>query len=250
MLEKAPYELIKKHLKLNGNTEAIAVCLGDQKPSFGSRFTTIADQFRSLGCGKLLTIDYDGKAEILHNLNYPLPKNYHSIADCVYDGGTSEHVANIGQSLTTMVQLPKLGGLICQVVPMNCYGGSYYGLDPLLLHDFYQVNGFEQLELVILDNDSWRFKCIRLATQYLPAKFVDKTRLLLAKSSKAKTFVLSDVYPKKLSPAPAYAFDPKFNNVPIFRDVSVVAMALYVGKKVKFSNEIVWPSQRNYPNVV
>jgi len=246
MLENIAYELIKKHSSSKGSENKVAVCLGDQKPSFGSGFPTITEQLKTCGYYKTLTLDYDGQGDILHNLNFPLPSEHHGIADCVYDGGTSEHVANIGESLTTMVHLPKVGGLVCQLVPMNCYGGSYYGLDPLLLHDFYRVNGFRQLELWITHNDNWRFRCIRVATRCLPARIVEAVRLRLKATHKVKTLVLAETTAKKQPPAPDYAYDSRFNNVPIFRNVPLLASALYLGVKEKDSSKINWPAQRDY----
>lgn len=244
MLEQFPCGLIRKHSP--SGRHRMAVCLGDQKPSVGSGFKSIADQFKWCGYERTLTLDYDGNGDILHNLNFPLPPEYHGIADAVYDGGTSEHVANIGESLTAMVRLPKVGGLICQVVPMNCYGGSYYGLDPLLLHDFYGLNGFRQLELCIMHSDTWRLRLMRLATRWLPARVVDAVRLRLKRTKRVKRFVLAEGNVKQYPPAPAYAYDEKYNQVPIFRKVHVLAVALYLGLKEKEFGNVKWPCQRDY----
>jgi hypothetical protein len=232
MLDNESFQLIKRHTPKQG---------------VGSGFQSIGDVFAALGYKRTVTLDYDGKADVTHNLNYPLPNSLWGIGDVVYDGGTSEHVSNIGEALITMVRLPKVGGLICQIVPMNCTGESYYGLDPLLLHDFYRANGFEQLELHITAKKDWGAACIRFACRHLPVALVESVRLRLQKTSTVKTLILSDTKSKTYPAAPDYAFNGRFNQIPIFRTVPRISYAHYVGIKRTTNDEIVWPAQRNYP---
>ncbi|MBM3804582.1 MAG: hypothetical protein FJW26_19985 [Acidimicrobiia bacterium] len=247
MLAKLPYDKIKRYTPPS-DSDRTAVCLGDQKPGFGSGYETIGGMFQGLGYAKCLTLDYNGEADIYHNLNLPLPRSNWGIADVVFDGGTSEHVANIGESLTTIVRLMKVGGLLVQGVPLNCYGGSYYGLDPLLLHDFYRANGFEQKELLIMDNTNWRIAMMRWACRNLPVGLVEAVRLRLQKTTKTKALILQEPPVRLYEAAPAHAFEGRFNNVPIFRKVPTTAHVLYVGVKRKEVGDITWPAQRDYPD--
>jgi hypothetical protein len=241
MLEKLCSGIIKRVGR--GGT---AICLGSQEPGFETPFETIGQQFASMGFRQCLTLDYDGRADIKHDLNTPLPDKYRGAADLLFDGGTAEHVANIGEALTTCVRLLKLGGALVQILPINGVGTGYYGVDPQLLHDFYAVNGMTEIELFICNSTSAARGIRRLAHRFLPARLVQlafKPRL----GPRLKKLVHPPRRFKRYKPYPDWLYNPAFADVPAIRHVPRFSEVVYVGRKTREPDQICWPSQRNYP---
>ena len=140
--------MLESHIqdRIINNTErkGRVVLLGDQTLSFAN--TPTAPYLKGCGFDDVVSIDYNGKATVNHDLNVPLP-GLDLTADVLYDGGTIEHVSNIAEGFATIVRIVKVGGLLIQAVPVNCYGESYFNIDPMFLRDFYVLNGFRELEL-------------------------------------------------------------------------------------------------------
>lgn len=91
--------------------------------------------------------------EILCDLNYPLPDRVCGQYDYVLDVGTAEHCFNIAQALVNMACLVKVGGTIFHENPYNWGNHGFYNLNPTLFHDFYTDNGFEIVEMKLMERD-------------------------------------------------------------------------------------------------
>ena len=63
--------------------------------------------------------------------------------DLVVDPGTSEHIFNIGQVLSTIVRATKVGGFVYHINPMVMINHGYWNFSPVAYKDFYTVNGFD-----------------------------------------------------------------------------------------------------------
>lgn len=102
--------------------------------------------------------DYQG-AKLIHDLNKPLPQEYESKYDCVIDGGTLEHVFNIGEALVSVMRLLRPGGLFITLTMANNYcGHGFYQFSPELFYrTFSEENGFS----------------VKLCKIYTEGKFVD-----------------------------------------------------------------------------
>ncbi|MBU3077344.1 class I SAM-dependent methyltransferase [Sphingomonas quercus] len=72
---------------------------------------------------------YEGAA-IVHDFNQPLPDDLHQSFDTVIDFGSTEHIFNIAQSLTNLMNLVRVGGRLIACVPANNWLG----------HGFYQFS--------------------------------------------------------------------------------------------------------------
>jgi len=86
--------------------------------------------------------DYEG-ADIVHDLNLPLPAKLEALSSFVYDGGTIEHVFDVAQALQNVMKLTKLGGTILLSSPANgqC-GHGFYQFSPELFYRVLEANGF------------------------------------------------------------------------------------------------------------
>lgn len=86
---------------------------------------------------------YEG-AEVIHDLNQPIPQALEEQFDLVIDGGTLEHVFNFPVAIANCMRLLKVGGRLLLFTPANNYfGHGFYQFSPEL---FYRVlseeNGF------------------------------------------------------------------------------------------------------------
>ena len=131
---KARYkDYYKKALRQNGH-EARVEDLFD-----GSGYAE--PMLEKIGFGKVQTMDfsaYEG-AQILHDMNQPLPEALHNRFDFVLDGGTLEHVFNVAQSFTNVFNMLKVGGTFVSAVPFNGWPGhGFYQFQPDLVWSFWK----------------------------------------------------------------------------------------------------------------
>lgn len=127
-----------------------SVCeLGDQWMSGRKKPLLAADWYKSLGCGRYVSVDGNGKATVTHDLNLPLETPAPITPfDLVTDFGTSEHIFDQAQVWRTLHRLTKVGGYLVidrpsQGYPEHCY----YRIDPCLLADVARVNRYDVIRL-------------------------------------------------------------------------------------------------------
>jgi len=87
---------------------------------------------------------YEG-AQVIHNLNDPLPVNLHSSYDTVIDIGTLEHVFNIGTGMKSMAEMVKVGGqFLCLNIANHHLGHGFWQFSPeVFFRTFSTANGYE-----------------------------------------------------------------------------------------------------------
>ena len=103
--------------------------------------------FETLGFKKIDTLDvsnYEG-AEILFDLNEQnTPKELQNKYDFIYDGGTLEHLFNIGNALNHLTKMIKRMGVIFHNNPCNGYiDHGFFQISPTLYFDYYLTNNFK-----------------------------------------------------------------------------------------------------------
>ncbi len=117
--------------------------------------------FRSLGATQVDVMDfsdYEG-ANLLHDLNQPVPEVHRAAFDVVVDGGTLEHVFNFPVAIRNCMEMVRPGGrFFSATIPNNWCGHGFYQFSPEL---FFRVlapeNGFrvEGMYLAELDASRW-----------------------------------------------------------------------------------------------
>lgn len=110
-----------------------------------------------LGFGTVQTMDfsaYEG-AEILHDLNQPVPKDLHGRFDFILDGGTLEHVFNVAQSFQNIFHMLRAGGTFVSATPFNGWPGhGFYQFQPDLVWSFWKYMAHcEVVRCIALPND-------------------------------------------------------------------------------------------------
>lgn len=112
-----------------------SVCeLGDQMLSFTDPPTSAEPWYRSLGCGRYVSIDGNGRGTLTADLNYVVdPLRLLGEFDLVTDFGTGEHIFDQAQVWRTLHDLTKPGGVIVFDRPAQGYQkhGFYLTTDSL-----------------------------------------------------------------------------------------------------------------------
>jgi SAM-dependent methyltransferase len=112
-----------------------------------SEAPTMSDHafFACLGFDGIHSLDksaFEG-ADILHDLNLPLPDSFGERFDLVYNGGTLEHVFHLPNALANVARVLKVGGRVVHIAPAsNQIDHGFYSFSPTLLHDYYTQNNW------------------------------------------------------------------------------------------------------------
>jgi SAM-dependent methyltransferase len=114
----------------------------------------VTDQalFRLLGVPRVLALDhsdYEG-AEIIHDLNKPIPQSLLDFADFIVDGSTLDNVFDPAMVIRNFARMLKPGG---RLITINMYSNHYepYAiLPPLWYLDFFVINEFADCKVYIL----------------------------------------------------------------------------------------------------
>lgn len=107
-----------------------------------------------LETAELETLDqseYEG-ASLAHDLNRPIPHDWHERYDAVIDSGTLEHVFNLPIAIASCMNLVKRGGTLFLSSPANnlCGHGFYQFSPELFFRLFKDANGFQLIRLVLV----------------------------------------------------------------------------------------------------
>lgn len=133
------------------------VPIGPNVPAWQSgyarTFTNDEALFRMMVGERPQTLDvssYEG-ADVIHDLNQPIPQSLEARFGLIVDGGTMEHVFNVPQVLSNIRRMLRPGGRIIHINPLNNWGEhGYFQFSPTLYHDYYVGNGFEMNECLII----------------------------------------------------------------------------------------------------
>jgi SAM-dependent methyltransferase len=115
------------------------------------------DFFLAIGATQVETLDfssYEG-ASLVHDLNQPVPVEWHQQFDVVFDGGTLEHVFNFPVAIKNcMEMLRPQGRFVAVTMPNNWCGHGFYQFSPELFYRvFSPANGFSNVEMYITEMD-------------------------------------------------------------------------------------------------
>ena len=120
------------------------------------RQDTLKSSSDSLGSRTIKSLDFSDfeGAEIIHDLNVPIPDELIDRFDCIFDGGTIEHVFDIRTAISNVKRMLKIGGIFLMVDGANNFlGHGLYQFSPeLLWRTFSRENGYE-IELMQLVDD-------------------------------------------------------------------------------------------------
>ena len=105
------------------------------------------------GFAKITSLDVSGYecAELIHDLNTPVPAELEGTSSFVYDGGTIEHVFDVAEAIRNVMRLTKIGGTILLSSPANgqC-GHGFYQFSPELFYRVLEANGFADIQIYLV----------------------------------------------------------------------------------------------------
>jgi hypothetical protein len=124
----------------------------NREPAFGD-LPWVSDRavFRVLGVDRVRALDvsdYEG-AEIVHDLNRPVPDHLKGIADIVIDGSTLDNTFNAAQALMNFCALLRPGGRLFAVNAFSPHNTPYALLPPITWLDYFVYNGFADCQLYV-----------------------------------------------------------------------------------------------------
>ncbi len=109
-----------------------------------------------LGYGNVESMDFSGYegCSLVHDLNQPVPPEWHGRYDVVFDGGTIEHVFHFPNAIANAMQLVAEGGYFVSCTPSNNYNGhGFYQFSPeLFCRIFDENNGFRVRLLALVES--------------------------------------------------------------------------------------------------
>lgn len=104
--------------------------------------------FKMLGLGEVHAIDYrdeDG-ADIIYDLNKPIPEELHGRFDYIIDSGSMEHIFDNVTAIRNLSLMLRTGGMIVQILGAAGYADhGFYQYSPCFFNNYYTSNGFEVL---------------------------------------------------------------------------------------------------------
>lgn len=116
--------------------------------------------FRTLGASTVDSMDasdYQG-ANVIHDLNLPLPRSLVRRYTCVVDFGTLEHVFNFPVALKSATDMVEVGGhFMCITVANNFMGHGFYQFSPELFIGYLSANGFADIEIYLAPYRDWPY---------------------------------------------------------------------------------------------
>lgn len=114
-----------------------------------------------LGFHEFYDIDLNGHADLNWDLSRALPSDSRKQAGLVIDIGTCEHIFNLPQVFTNIVELLKPGGIVFHLAPLSWYNHGFVNFNPLFFKEFYEQNNFEVLEhILIVSPFLYSFQCL------------------------------------------------------------------------------------------
>jgi len=95
---------------------------------------------------------YEG-AEVVHDLNTPVPADWRQRYDAVIDGGSLEHIFHFPTAITNVMEMTKVGGSVFISVPANNHcGHGFYQFSPeLMFRVFSPPNGFQTERVALVE---------------------------------------------------------------------------------------------------
>ncbi len=148
----------RPELFLDAREAARAVVASGAASDAGAISAAVREPFaepllRLMGFSRIRSLDaspYEG-AELIHDLNTPLPDALVGTTGFLYDGGTMEHVFDVATVLLNMARLVRPGGTLLISTPANgqC-GHGFYQYSPEFFYRALEAHGFEDVRVYLV----------------------------------------------------------------------------------------------------
>jgi hypothetical protein len=159
--------------------------------------------FRLLGASRVSALDHDSYegAEIIHDLNRPLPLELRNSADFIVDGSTLDNVFDPAIVIRNFSEMMRPGGRLLTTNMYSNHHEPYCIVPPLWFLDYFVVNGFADCKVyIIVNTEPYNVFTIDIDMLLDPARFVsafaspfEMTTLVLAEKSEHATTHITPV---------------------------------------------------------
>jgi len=133
---------------------------------------TLKDLFQSWGHEDVKAVDFqDGTADLVWDLNLPVPKEWHDSANTIVDIGSIEHIADSQQVLRNYLDMLRVGGHVLIHTPVCCFfGHGLHTFSPEYIPRTLEKNGCEIvyekytnrsggfMQFKLIENKQWNFE--------------------------------------------------------------------------------------------
>jgi GR25 family glycosyltransferase involved in LPS biosynthesis len=113
--------------------------------------------FRFLGSDSISALDnsdFEG-ADLIHDLNTPIPSSLVGKFDCIFDGGTIEHIFDVPQTLENVHRMLAANGVFLSVNGANNFiGHGLYQFSPELMWRVFSREAGYEIETMYLMDDT------------------------------------------------------------------------------------------------
>jgi hypothetical protein len=140
-------------------------------PGYGE-IVTDRSIFHALGIDSVRALDvspYEG-AEVVHDLNRPLPDNLKAIADFIVDGSTLDNVFDPAMTLRNYAHLLRPGGRLVAVNALNMRDGAFTICSPDWFLDYFVENGFSDCKVYVCAGFAGSYNSYWLDTGYIASQ--------------------------------------------------------------------------------
>jgi SAM-dependent methyltransferase len=140
-------------------------------PGYGE-IVTDRSIFHALGIDHVKALDasaYEG-AEIVHDLNRPLPDNLKATADFIVDGSTLDNVFDPAMTLRNYAQLLRPGGRLLAINTLNNRQCAFTICSPDWFLDYFVENGFSDCKVYVCAGFAGAYNSYWLDTEYMASQ--------------------------------------------------------------------------------
>jgi hypothetical protein len=125
-------------------------------PERAPEFVHARTLFEMMGIDGYVDIDLgeQDQPEVRHDLNVPVAPELCDRFGLTLDGGTLEHIFDVGVALRSMARMTRVGGWVFHVNPIAFINHGFYNFDPMLFYDFYELNGFDSPKCYVVQVDT------------------------------------------------------------------------------------------------
>jgi SAM-dependent methyltransferase len=105
--------------------------------------------FKALGFEHVQSIDASDyeQPDFVWDFNRPAPDSLKNRFDVIFDGGSLEHIFEVGTAFRNISSMLKVGGRAIHHAPThNFVDHGFFSLSPTLFYDYYEANHFTDLK--------------------------------------------------------------------------------------------------------
>ena len=101
--------------------------------------------------------DYEG-ADIVHDLNKPLPEKLNGIADFIFNGSVLDDLFDPALALRSLTAMLRPGGRIMQMESGSQHGGAFLAYSAEWFWDYYAINNFADCKVFLVAHQKHEFQ--------------------------------------------------------------------------------------------